>query len=189
METNNTLVKSTQNLTLTQRLKLRDRMPCLILDISGSMCKAVDENIEPDVSKINKLKEILKSINPLPRFMYTFSSDSNRVSPSDIQDIKPNGSTVLSNALSLAIQDNQNHCILITDGEVDPYDRDKSLELCKNLIIDIIYIGPDSKVPDFLTLLVKNCKQGSFASKADLASPNLLTEKIQLLLTQGDQYK
>jgi hypothetical protein len=74
--------------------------------------------------------------------------------------------------------------VIITDGDVNFHDRDKTLEDVEGLEIKILYVGPGPK-PGFLDELAR--KAGGYCDETDLKSEHQseLTGTIQKLLGQG----
>jgi hypothetical protein len=175
------LQRSTQSLSLVERLKLQRKMPVLLLDVSGSMSEYLDYEDKSSLKrKIDALRDIVNNLSPTPE-LYAFSSEATHVqNKNSIPD--PHGSTALSNGLKLVKERKKSSIVLVTDGNVDFHDRIQSLQEVKDIELKIIYVG-NSPIPDFLIELSKSARSGSFCKSEDLKETKLLTEKIQLLLT------
>lgn len=170
------LTQGPQNLSLAERLKMSKSKPAVLIDRSGSMF----EDAEPNVRKIDALKEVLTLIQG-PLHIIAFNTRCEVVSRDSVPE--PSGGTWLSPALNELKKKGYKEAIVITDGDVNDIDKEKTLAASEGLNLKILYVGPDGKKPAFLDELAK--KTGGFCNKEDLAMPKELAGKIQKLLGPG----
>jgi len=161
------------NMTLLERYKSRQlsKNIAIILDLSSSM----NCHVEPGQSRLDVMKQILKSLRLSNSKIYGFNDDAFVVQ--DITTLKANGLTYMSKAFELVKNHGFKDALLLTDGF--PSDADDALQSVKGLNLKIMYIGSGDK-PEFLDRLAAVC--GSFCTVEDLTRPKELTTKIQLLL-------
>lgn len=162
------------NLSLIDKLRLKRKRPCLILDRSGSMSGVLEGG-----TKIGVLRDLVSNLSTVPK-MYQFSST---VEPYKMGDpIVASGSTKMNLAFEYVKDQGHTKAILITDGIPDNWED--ALLASEGLHIEILYIGPEPK-PDFLDLLAT--RSGGYCTQEDLNNPKQLTERIQLLLESGEK--
>lgn len=169
------LVQNNSTLSLTERLKRKRSRPALFLDRSGSM----DDIIEPSRTKMDALKDIVKSLEG-SFDIWWFDSYCARVSQDEVQNLHPRGGTWLSPPIKAAKAAGHKEAVVITDGDVNLEDQERTLLESEGITLKIIYVGLEENKPKFLEDLAK--KTGGFCSKEDLTLTKELSEKVQGLL-------
>lgn len=181
----NELTKQQSEMSLVERMKAKrvNNEIVLLLDTSGSMSTSIEPDLNILISRIDALRNIVKSLHENPT-CYSFNDFIVRLSSkNEIPD--PSGQTYMSHAFSFLKQQGIKDIILITDGAAtDPFE---ALEEAKGLNIRIMYVGSDPR-PSFLDELAK-VAGGQIITSEDLKKPKELTSKIQLLLSSGDETK
>lgn len=159
------------NLTLTQRMTIKKSQPVLLLDVSGSM----NEEVEPGRRKIDALQDVVK--NSFSGNIYAFNTTCNKVSKNQIPS--PYGGTCMSQAIKACKSSGYRKIVMITDGNCDSWDEQLTIEECKNIELQILYIGFGEK-PDFLNRLAKSTN--GFCTKEDIRETKEISDKLTLLL-------
>ena len=176
----NELEKQNTSMTLVERLKARTVAlgnKVLILDMSGSM----HSDVEPGLSKIQALKDIVSSISGNPSII-VFNSSAHVADKNSIGE--PTGNTYMAEAFQLAKDQGFKSALLITDGIAN--DPTEALIEAVGLNIQIMYVGAGNK-PKFLDDLA--AQSGGFCTKENLKldAQKELSTKIQLLLGDGKE--
>ena len=170
--TDSIMKQDNQSLSLRDRLKLTKNIPCLLLDVSGSM----NIDCEPGHRKIDALRDIVLGLNTNPA-VYVFNHACVKASKSSIPE--PSGSTTYSIALNYVKNFGHKKVVMITDGECDHYDQVNALDAVLDMELNIMYVGSGPK-PEFLDKLA-NAASGK-CSLDDLSMTKELTERLTLLL-------
>jgi hypothetical protein len=131
---------------------------------------------EPGHKKIDALRSIVASLKTIPA-MYAFNDTCVKLLTRDIP--APYGGTRLSVALNKIKADGHRKAIIVTDGEVDHYDQELSLNLAKEIELKVLYVGVGDE-PEFLKKLAK--LSGGFCTKEDLTKPKELEMKLAGLI-------
>ena len=163
-----------QNLTLTERLKLKRSCSVLLLDCSGSM----NEDVEPGRSKASALRDIVSGLDQ--NHFFWFNSTFGECTKDTIPN--PSGNTYLAALLNDIKSKGHRSVIILTDGDIN--DKFATLLARRSLAIKVMYIGAGQR-PAFLDQLAS----AGNATTEDLKETKQLTNKIQLLLGSGAERK
>lgn len=177
---NNELTKrDEQQLTLKEKLDLIKKAPFLLVDVSASM----SSDVEPGCSKHAAVQSLVNSITGRVRIMafnYAAIELPNKQIP------QPSGGTALSPALRHIKANGCTEAVVITDGEINEWDQELTLEEAKGIKLKVFYVGAGER-PDFLRRLAE--QSGGFCTKEDLKNIKQLTNKVTLLLEAPKEKK